>query len=253
MGKSMWRFLSSVNLTVWLLLAIAVNLAIGSRYAKSLPAVYGRLNYLRFQEWLTGNGLDASWWVWSLFLLLFLFGVNTAVCTADRMVELLKIRRNYSLGDFAVMLAPSVMHLCFLVIISGHAVSQFSADIRQMPVSSGAKLSLASAEVTVLDSRRSYHTEAALAGQLREFGVTLSLSSPSGAVTRNVSVLHPLSWEEYTLTLTMAGKPAANEAPTMKLIVKRDPGLPLILVGNALLCLLMLWYFPCIFRTRNGG
>jgi hypothetical protein len=36
-------------------------------------------------------------------------------------------------------------------------------------------------------------------------------------------------------------------------MVKKDPGLLLILLGNTVLCLLMLWYFPQIRKIRNGG
>jgi hypothetical protein len=253
MVRSVWRILGSINLTIGLLLGIALNLAVGSRFAKYLPKIYGQLNHLRFQEWLTGNGTGYSWWVWSLFFLLFLFGVNTFACTVDRLFELLKKRSDYSFGAFSVVVAPSVMHLCFLVIIGGHAVSQFTSEIRQMPVTSGARLALSSVNVTVLGSRCSYRSEPALAGQVRDCRVSLSLSSPSGEINREITMLHPILRDGYTLTLTMAGKPAAYEAPAMMLIVKRDPGLPMILFGNALLCLLMLWYFPIILRKKMEG
>jgi hypothetical protein len=253
MVRSIWRFLGSINLTIWLLLGIAFNLAVGSRYAKHLPKVYAQLNFLRFQEWLTGNGTDCSWWVWSLFFLLFLFGVNTAVCTTERLFDLLRRRKDYSFGAFAVLVSPSLMHLCFLVIISGHAVSQFTADVRQMPVKKDARLSLPSAVIIVNGSRCSFRTEPALAGQALECAAVLSLSSPSGTVTRELGVLHPIFWEEYSIHLAMAGKTNPGETPAMKLVVKRDPGLPLIIFGNALLCLLMLWYFPIILRKQNGG
>lgn len=252
MGRQLWRLISSINLTIWLLLAIALNLAVGSRYAKNLPHVFGQLNYLRFQEWLTGNGPDSSWWVWTLFLLLFLFGVNTAACTTDRLFYLLKKRQVYPSGAFAVMIAPSLMHLCFLVVIGGHAISQFTAEIRQIPVTSGEKITLSAAEVTVLDSRCSFRTEPSLAGQVRDCGARLSLSSPSGTVNREIIMLRPIVWEGCTITLTMEGKPAAHETPAMKLIVKRDPGLSLILAGNALLCVLMTCYFPLLLRNKNG-
>ncbi len=39
----------------------------------------------------------------------------------------------------------------------------------------------------------------------------------------------------------------------MNMVVKRDPGLVPILMGNGALCLLMLWYFPIILKNRNGG
>jgi hypothetical protein len=248
-----WRFLGSVNLTIWLLLALSLNLAIGSQYAKYLGATYNQLNFLRFQEWLAVNGIHESWWVWSLFALLALFGANTAVCTADRLYFLLKKRRDYRFSAFVVTVSPSVMHLCFLVIIGGHAISQFSADIRQLPVVDGAQLSLSPAVVSVQEFRCSYRTEPGLTGLPEQCSVTLSLASPKGTVIREVGILSPLFWEGYSIHLNVLGKIVRGETPKLQLIIKKDPGLPLILIGNVFLCILMLWYFPIIIKNRNGG
>jgi hypothetical protein len=56
----------------------------------------------------------------------------------------------------------------------------------------------------------------------------------------------------YSIHLIAAGKTIQGKAPEMKLVIKKDPGLAVILLGNLLLCILMLWYFPVIIRIRNG-
>jgi hypothetical protein len=253
MSRSILRFLGSVNLSIWLLLAVSLNLAVGSQYAKHLKETFDQLNFLRFQEWIGLNRTADSWWVWTLFALLFLFGVNTAVCTAERLVFLLKKRKEYRLGAFAVTVSPSVMHLCFLVIIGGHAISQFTADIRQLPVADGARLSLSSATVTVHGYRCVYRAEPKLRGLVKGCAATLSLSSPKGVEIRKVGILRPVFWNGYSIHLNVMGKPIQGETPKLRIVVKRDPGLILILLGNVVLCILMLWYFPIIIRNRNGG
>jgi hypothetical protein len=250
--RSAWRFLADINLSIWLLLAISFNLAIGSQYAKYTSRIE-QLNTLRFQDWILLNGLPVSWWVWSLFILLFLFAINTAVCTSDRLLFLIRRRTDYRFASFALTVSPSIMHLSFLIIIGGHAISQFTADIRLVPVTPGTRFNLSSSTVTVLDSRCSFRTEPELAGQVRECGASLALSSPAGTITRDIGVLRPVVREGYSIHLILDGRPKPGEIPARHLIIKRDPGLPLIIFGNALLCLLMLWYFPVIIRNRNAG
>lgn len=253
MLRTTWRFLGSVNLTIGLLLAISLNLAVGSQYAKYHKATFNQLNFLRFQDWIGITGTPDSWWIWTLFALLFLFGANTAVCTADRMIFLLKKRRDYRTGAFVVMISPSVMHICFLIVIAGHAISQFTADIRQLPITDGARLSLSSGAVSVERSECTYRTEPGLTGLAARCSATLSWSSPKGTETREVGILSPLFWNGYSIHLNVLGKPVQGEAPRLNLIIKKDPGLSFILLGNSVLCILMLWYFPIILRNRNGG
>lgn len=254
MASALWRFLGSVNLTIWLLLAITLNLIIGSQYAMQLPKVYGRLNDLRFQEWLPLHGTAESWWVWSLFCLLFLFGVNTAVCTADRLFYLARKRRDYRFGTFTVIAAPSAMHVCFLLIIGSHALSQFGAEIRQVPATAGMAVSLPGNRSVNLEAVScDFRTDTGLRGHVKSCSALLVLTSPSETARQTVGVLQPVLWNGCSIHLVPAGRTAPRQTPSLELVVKRDPGLLPIIIGNAALCILMLWYFPIIFKNRNGG
>lgn len=252
MHRSLRRFFSSINLSIWLLLAISFTLLTGSFYAKLLPAVFSKLNFMRFQDWLPDHSLESSWWIWLLFILLTLFGINTAVCTAERLWELLKKRREYPFTTFTLLISPSVMHLCFLVIIGGHAISQFSSDVRQLPARGGMEITLPSGTITVLDSQCSFRSEPGLTEMLRSCTARLSFSSKQGTVTSSAGLLQPTFLGGYSIHLIIAGKTDQGKKPNMNLIIKKDPGLPLILLGNLLLCILMIWYFPIIIRNRNG-
>ncbi len=254
MASILWKLLGSVNLTIWLLLAITLNLIIGSQYAMQLPKVYGRLNDLRFQEWLPLNGTAESWWVWSLFCLLFLFGINTAVCTADRLLYLARIRCDYRFGAFAVIAAPSIMHVCFLLILGSHALSQFGAEIHRVPAATGSEAVLpAAASVVVAAVKCNFHSEPGLNGQVKSCTAFLNLKSAAGVTRQDIGVLEPVLWNGCSIHLVPAGKTMPGQTPALELVVKRDPGLLPIIIGNAILCILMLWYFPIIFKNRNGG
>ncbi len=66
-------------------------------------------------------------------------------------------------------------------------------------------------------------------------------------------MLEPVFRDGISIHLDTAGKAKPGEAQRLKLVVKRDPGLYAILVGNGLICLLMLFYFPAVLKSRNGG
>jgi hypothetical protein len=251
MHRSLWQFFSSITLSIWLLLAISFTLLIGSIYSRYLPTTYNKLDYTRFQDWITSHGFVVSWWIWLLFLLLTLFAINTAACTSERLWELLKKRSEFPFASFMLLISPSVMHLCFLAIIGGHAISQFSSDIRQLPARNGMKTALSSGTLAVIDTRCSFRSEPGLTGILRSCTAHLSLSSEEGTVVRYISLMEPTSIGGYSIHLIMAGKAKQGKTPEMKLVTKKDPGLALILLGNILLCILMLWYFPVVLRSRK--
>ncbi|MGA7827695.1 MAG: hypothetical protein WCA04_08550 [Geobacteraceae bacterium] len=251
MHRSLWRFFSSINLSIQVLFAISFTLLIGSFYAKKSPAIYNELNFARFQEWLPVHGFASSWWLWLLFFLLALFGINTAICTSRRLLELLKARNEFRLKSFAVIISPSIMHLCFLAIIGGHALSQFSVETQQLPVHRGLALHLESGTLTVRDSNYTFRSEPGLNGILRSFTTRLTLSSKNGTQSVTVGLMEPASLEGYHLHLIPVGKASPGKLPEMKLVVKKDPGLAIILLSNLLLCMLMIWYFPIIIRNRK--
>jgi len=250
MHRSLWRFFSSINLSIWLLLAISLTLLIGSVYSKLLPITFNQLDYTRFQDWHPSHGFEVSWWIWLLFLLLTLFAINTATCTAERLWELLKKRSEFPFASFTLLVSPSIMHMCFLAIIGGHAISQFSSDCRQLPARSGIETVVSSGILTVIDTRCTFRSDPGLTGMLRSCTAHLSFSSGKGTVVRGISLMEPTFVGSYSIHLIMAGKTKQGTAPELKLVIKKDPGLAVILLGNILLCILMLWYFPAILRNR---
>jgi hypothetical protein len=252
MIKRMWKALASIRLTLWLLLLITVDLFIGSLYAKFTP-VFGELNTRLFPAWLVTRADGHSWWLFVLFGLLFLLFANTLACTLERVNFLWRKRRHHRLGVFLLLLAPSIMHFCFLFIVCGHALTEFTGSKQRLPATVEEQLTVDDRQITLLERHYDYWQEPGLEGVMRQCTATLELKNGADVERRRIAILEPVYWQGYTLHLGMDGKPGGDELPPLAITVKKDPGLVLILIGNTVLCLLMLWYFPQIRRIRNGG
>jgi hypothetical protein len=247
-----WNALSSIRLTLWLLVLLTVNLFIGSFYAKYM-AVFGELNSTLFPTWFLTRSNLHSWWLFTLFGLLFLLFANTLACTLQRVTFLWSRRGGYRRAMFVLLLAPSLMHFCFLFIVGGHALTEFTGTKTRLPAVVGEKIAVGDRQITLVDRHYDYWQAPALQGVMRQCTAILELQSDAGVEQRRIGILEPVYWQGYTLHLGMAGKPGTDTLPQLEIMIKKDPGLLLILLGNTVLCLLMLWYFPQIRKIRNGG
>jgi hypothetical protein len=252
MIKRLWKVMAGIRLTLWLLALLSVNLFVGSFYAKSMP-VFGELNTQLFPSWLLARADGHSWWLFTLFSLLFLLFVNTLACTLERVAFLWRYRQHHRRSIFLLLLAPSIMHFCFLFIIGGHALTEFTGTKQRLPATVGEQVTVDGLQVTLLERHYEYWQEPALEGTMRKCTATLELKNDAGIQQRRITILEPIYWQGYTLHLGMAGKPGTDQLPPLEITIKKDPGLLLILPGNTVLCLLMLWYFPQIRKIRNGG
>lgn len=252
MIKRLWTTIASIRLTLWLLALLTVNLFIGSFYTKFMP-VFAKLNTQLFPRWIMTHNSVQNWWIYTLFGLLFLLSLNTAACTLQRVTFLWQRRKHHRRAIFVLMLAPSIMHFCFLFIIGGHALTEFTGSKQRLPAVVGQQVSVNDRQITLLERHYTYWQEPRLEGVMKQCTATLELKNGSSVEQRPIAILEPIYWQGYTLHLGMAGKPGTDTLPPLQITVKKDPGLLLILFGNTVLCLLMLWYFPQIRKLRNGG
>nr|MBP7323712.1 hypothetical protein [Deltaproteobacteria bacterium] len=119
MGKQLWRLLASVKVSVYVLFSVAFALAAGSFYLRWRPGAFPSLNELTLQQWWELHSSPDAWWLVALLVMLLLLFINTSACTLERLVALWSKRNEYSRHRFLVLLAPSMMHLFFLISLSG--------------------------------------------------------------------------------------------------------------------------------------
>ncbi len=252
MINSLWNQLTSTRLCFWILNLLSLNLVIGGLYAK-FDGRYRQLNSELFFSWLSNNLDGQCWWLISLMALLLLLGLNTFACSCQRINQLWQRRHNNPLKTNMLLLCPTLMHLCFLLILSGHALTEFSGLKEKMIAKEGKQITIQQTLVEVTKLNNLYRTTGPLAGHLQQSSAQLTFTHDDQSQTKQVAVLSPLWHNGITYHLALAGKPAPGQQPRLVINVKHDTGLTLILLGNGLMCLLMLIYFLTIRNHRRGG
>jgi hypothetical protein len=249
--KRIWHFFGNVKVTFWLLLIIVFSLALGSYYVKYNPQIFKYMNHSLFQDWFSLHGQyypEKIWWLGMLLLSLFALGINTGICTMNRLISLFSKRRQMSTKIFFLKITPSLTHICFLVMLSGHLLSMISGYNGMLPVEIGVKTSLPTQpEIEILKQNcDNYPSSGPLRGFPEQCTVALRLQTLREMTQKQISFLHPLYWQGYVFHLGMDKR--SSKSPELTISIKRDPGVKLILVGFTILILLMLWYFPQVNR-----
>jgi hypothetical protein len=244
--KKIWRVCGSVKLTVYLLLFLSLNLVTASFYVKAYPDFFGLLNNMLLQEWLRLYGEyhpEKIWWLLTLSVLLIAFGINMAVCTVDRLLALWFKRNQMQTGVLFLRTSPSLIHICFSVILVGHFLSMVWGFRGSMDVIPGQVAALPSPDTATALARQCdyYNSPPIISGFTKQCTIPLELKTPTEKTLRLIRFLDPLSWHGLSFHLVAEKKPGA---PRMKIIIKYDPGVKFILWGFTAMVLLMLWYFP---------
>ncbi|HEY4706767.1 MAG TPA: cytochrome c biogenesis protein ResB [Thermodesulfobacteriota bacterium] len=114
-----WRFFSSVYLTIVLAIAICAVSAWGSIISMRNPELFRAFDQEVLFPLLFSLGtryLGLTLWVWALIVLTALFAVNTAVCTLDKVLAIVRNRRPWQ------AFFPHIVHVGFLIALVGHLV-----------------------------------------------------------------------------------------------------------------------------------
>lgn len=115
--KRVWNFFASIYLTVALAVLICGVSAWGSIISMNNPRFSMILDQSVLFPFLLSLGtgyLNLSLWIWLLIILTALFAVNTTVCTADKVISILRNRRPFQ------SLFPHIVHVGFLIALLGH-------------------------------------------------------------------------------------------------------------------------------------
>ncbi|MBI5491766.1 MAG: cytochrome c biogenesis protein ResB [Deltaproteobacteria bacterium] len=148
--KTIWKFFSSVYLTVALAALVCIDAAWGSMLAMKYPQFFRNLDQAILLPWLSSKGpgyLPLTLWIYVLVLLVALFAVNTAVCTADRIYAIIKAHRPWQ------SFFPHLVHIGFFIALLGHLAGSvggfrsyghmvFKGDSIPVPESNGLYLRL---------------------------------------------------------------------------------------------------------------
>jgi hypothetical protein len=249
-----WKAAASVRLTLWLLMLAVLFFVIGSVYLRLEKEVLPLLNFQLLPGWIARHGLariGLSWWLFALLLTLLLLGINTFACSIDRLLRLLPQRRHMSGSEFAVAVTPTLVHLVFLLVLGGHLLSSAAGSVETVSCAPGRSASLAGGRALEVLAVRydTHHAPPALAGKLKGMSAKLHYRAPGVDERFTAAVLAPARRGGYRFYLDAVDKYARSRE--LRLIVRRDPGIAIILPGLLAIILLMAWYFPALWILRK--
>lgn len=269
--KFFWNLLGDIRLTLYLLLSAVLLFITGSFYVKFNFPLFNGLNETRFQDWVIKNFADnigIAWWMPLLIIVLSLLGINTFICSFDRMRALLPKKKDEPVSRFMYKLAPSIIHYLFLVIILGHCITFTMGSWTRFPLAENAVIEYGDIKLNVLEINREYFPGNIRMGD-RISQINVLMKDDAGK-TLDVSYRSRAEYKGYDLQLDMEKKPVpqpqqilpenkkenCDKAPVfqilkpenldernLQLLIISDPGLYVIIAGFTLILIVMTLYY----------
>ncbi len=263
----MWKIIEktgNLKLAVWFLTGAAFSFLGGSMTANANFSFFRSLNSMTIQSWLSSlnpNDYILLWWMAPLFIFLLLLGINTSACILLRLRTLLPLYRTMPMKSFSIIIAPSLIHILFVGILLGHAVTMVMGEWKNVPIKKGDRVDLPdkSGSFTIDDIKfANYPQSSALAKQFKE--IRLSITGPAGEnhilempgyVKFNdwrVLIMMDKKIKKDNIVTTcddsaLFRKKAQEKRAQLKVRMVKDPGLPMISTFFFMILFLLLWYY----------
>ena len=114
--KNITDFFFSLKTTLWsLFLLVAMFLA--GAFIMPVREEFQTIHSAPFFQWLAGQPLSVTWWLWCSLGILLILTVNTLFCSIESIV---KKRKGTNL---LLLVSPQVIHIGFLFILFAHLLS----------------------------------------------------------------------------------------------------------------------------------
>lgn len=261
LSKRIFRALCRVDLTVALLLLLAVDLGWGFFCLSGHAGIFRPLNEAGLVSWATTYGiahLKVTAWFFLMLILLTLLAMNTLCCTTEKVAGLLG---NRSLAKRRALLltklSPHIMHYALIVMLAGYLVSYLfpqSFSHKILVPERAVPLPHSPCTITLEKLTFRYYTEGRMVSMTdRVIGVDARLRIRNGAQTiiKEISLNSPARLGALTLHMdgfsprrkrTMAGN------AYIEITARKDPGVYFYFTGMFLfvagLALYTLQWFP---------
>ena len=242
---ALWRFLTSLKTCAWLGLAFCVAGAVGSVAMGRYPELFADMDAQVFAGWFSRKGFAdpvPTLWLYGLLAATGLLALNTACCTAERLVRIFR-------GTFTLRrLLPHVMHLAFLGVVLSHLVSAVYSDrIPGVAVPEGGFAPVGGTGWVIRLDR--FDAVMAPEGYPRDFFATVTLFRETTPVGHGVvRTNEPLFHGGYGIYIKNFGTTPWG-APYAVFDANRDPGATAILAASLLFTAANLLYLLPSRRT----
>jgi hypothetical protein len=240
-AKKVSVFFFSLRTAIWLLIALLLLLLFGS-ILMPLKEEFQSMSALPLFQWMTGNSLRITWWLWAAVFVLSLLTANTLLCSIESVLKKRGAR------NWLLVISPQVIHIGFLFILLAHLLSSYGSFKGMAYVGEGTVLQLPNGLNALF---REIKADVDPAGYIEDWSAEVSYYRGNRQVASSVIRPNEPSFEEglgvYVKTVRMAPFPAAL------IEVSREPGAPWALAGGILFIAGMATLLILKIRMEEAG
>ncbi len=220
--KRLSDFFFSLRTAIWLLLSLLVLLLFGS-IMMPLKEEFQSMSMAPLFQWMAGNPVGITWWLWAAVGVLSLLTANTILCSIE------SVLKKKGAKHWLLVLSPQIIHIGFLFILLAHLLSSYGSFKGMTFVVQGSMLQLPNG-LTVLF--KDVNTNVDPEGYIEDWSADISYFRGTAEIARDVIRPNKPSFEEglgiYIKTIRM------EPVPTAMIEVSREPGAPWALAGGLL-------------------
>jgi hypothetical protein len=218
--KNILKIFLSLRTSIWLMLTLLPLLFYGA-FVMPLNEEFLMLNATPFFEWLLGNPLAITWWIWGALLVISILAANTLLCSIESLIK------RKSARQWLLLIAPQIIHAGFLFLLLAHLLSSYGGFKGTTFVFHGTILELPNGLNVVFDD---IHIDRDQSGSISGWSANIRYFREGRYVTRDVIQPNDPSFQNglgmYIKTVRMSPFPAAL------IEVSREPGAIWALVGG---------------------
>lgn len=261
-----WRFLGDVRLSLWLIYALFADILVGSMIMKRYPELFYPLQDRFLQQWLLSYGesnIYLTWWFFVALLLLFSLALTTTVCSTDRAVAVIAGFRGDDIRGSFLKLAPTVVHVGFLLLLAGQLVSHtlgVNSHGNIMTVGGAVRLPGSGIKIVLQDMKVGFFGQDSrflgMAGKVRDCSGTLAVVDQGGIHERRISINRPVRYRGWSFFIEdfYPKSKGLKKPPFINMVIRKDPGIKLMAAGAIVFGLGLVMYLLLVARARiNRG
>lgn len=244
--KKLVVFLNRTSLAFWLLIASGAVLFWGTVVARLNDTALKSLNDTLLQDWLAVYGARPGLYVWIfvLFALLALLGLNTCVCTLPYALQILKA------GSRARRLTIILFHICILIFLLGHLLSTFVGMNAAVTLKPGESTHIQAAGITLtLISAERSATALNNEGLPLATAAVVEVAAPGGREVKHLRAFRPAFARGMSLHIALKEKGVPSGG--VQIIARRDYGAFVLMFGACLALLATLFYAIISWKARE--
>jgi hypothetical protein len=189
-------------------------------------------------QWLLGNPLAITWWIWGAIIVVSLLTVNTLLCSIESLIKRRGARQ------WLLFIAPQIIHVGFLFILLAHLLSSFGSFKGTTFVFRGTMLQLPNGQDVVFDDINIDKDES---GYISNWSAHIRYFRNGRHLASDVILPNDPSFQEglgiYIKTVQL------RPFPTALIEVSREPGAIWALLGG--ICFLVGMVTLLILKIRK--